>query len=123
MPRRIAGSGRREALKEAQRILSLVGLSERVTHRPGQLTGGGQQRVAIARAIANAPRVLLADEPTGNLDPRTADSVFDLLIELVRHERLSAVIATRNYELTRKMDRMLLLDKGSLVEQKSPDAL
>jgi lipoprotein-releasing system ATP-binding protein len=118
MPRRIAGINRSDALKEAQRLLSLVGLSERVTHRPAQLSGGEQQRVAIARAIANAPRVLLADEPTGNLDPRTADSVFDLLIELVRHEKLSALIATHNYELTRKMDRTLLLDKGSLVEHK-----
>ena len=118
MPRRISGSGRTEALKEAQRLLSLVGLSERLTHRPSQLSGGEQQRVAIARALANTPRVLLADEPTGNLDPRTADSVFDLLIELVRHEKLSALIATHNYELTKKMDRTLLLDKGSLVEHK-----
>jgi lipoprotein-releasing system ATP-binding protein len=88
-----------------------------MTHRPAQLSGGEQQRVAIARALANSPRVLLADEPTGNLDPRTADGVFDLLIEMVRGEGLSALIATHNHELSRKMDRTLLLDKGLLLEQ------
>ena len=119
MPCRIAGASRRPALEEARRLLSLVGLSERVSHRPAQLSGGEQQRVAIARALANSPRVLLADEPTGNLDPRTADGVFDLLIDLVRGERLSAVIATHNHDLTRKMDRTLLLDKGSLVERRA----
>ena len=119
MPRRIAGNRRKEAAAEARRLLSLVGLAERMTHRPAQLSGGEQQRVAIARALANSPRVLLADEPTGNLDPRTADVVFDLLIELVRREHLSALIATHNYELTRKMDRTLLLDKGTLVEHNS----
>jgi lipoprotein-releasing system ATP-binding protein len=93
-----------------------------MTHRPAQLSGGEQQRVAIARALANSPRVLLADEPTGNLDPRTAEGVFDLLIELVRGERLSAIIATHNYELTRKMDRTLLLEKGTLVEHTLPVA-
>jgi lipoprotein-releasing system ATP-binding protein len=118
MPCRIAGWTRQEASQQAKRLLSLVGLSERLTHRPAQLSGGEQQRVAIARALANSPRVLLADEPTGNLDPRTADGVFDLLIELVRQERLSALIATHNYELTKKMDRTLLLDKGTLVEHK-----
>ncbi len=117
MPRRIAGSSRGEAMDEARRLLGLVGLSERLTHRPAQLSGGEQQRVAIARALANSPRVLLADEPTGNLDPRTADAVFDMLIELVRREGLSALIATHNYELTRKMDRVLLLDKGGLLEK------
>ena len=115
----IAGNRRKEAAAEARRLLSLVGLAERMTHRPAQLSGGEQQRVAIARALANSPRVLLADEPTGNLDPRTADVVFDLLIELVRREHLSALIATHNYELTRKMDRTLLLDKGTLVEHNS----
>jgi lipoprotein-releasing system ATP-binding protein len=118
MPLRIAGTSRKLASEEASRLLSLVGLSERTSHRPAQLSGGEQQRVAIARALANSPRVLLADEPTGNLDPRTADGVFDLLIELVRGERRSALIATHNHELTRKMDRTLLLDKGSLIEQR-----
>lgn len=117
MPLRIAGVSRKAAAEEARRLLSLVGLSQRLTHRPAQLSGGEQQRVAIARALANAPRVLLADEPTGNLDPRTADGVFDMLIELVRGEGLSAVIATHNHDLTRKMDRTLLLDKGLLVER------
>ena len=119
MPLRIAGASREEALSEARRLLSLVGLAERVDHRPAQLSGGEQQRVAIARSLANRPRVLLADEPTGNLDPRTADGVFEMLIGLVRSEGLSALIATHNYDLSKKMDRTLLLDKGLLVERKA----
>ena len=117
MPRRIAGANRSESAGAARRLLELVGLAERVDHRPAQLSGGEQQRVAIARALANSPRVLLADEPTGNLDPRTADGVFDMLIALVRFEGLSALIATHNYELSKKMDRTLLLDKGTLAER------
>ncbi|HEX5281536.1 MAG TPA: ABC transporter ATP-binding protein [Micropepsaceae bacterium] len=117
MPLRIAGVSRKAAAEEARRLLSLVGLAERMTHRPAQLSGGEQQRVAIARALANSPRVLLADEPTGNLDPRTADGVFDMLIELVRGERLTALVATHNHELTRKMDRTLILDQGRIVER------
>ena len=117
MPRRIAGEDRAAAASEAKRLLALVGLAERVDHRPAQLSGGEQQRVAMARALANHPRVLLADEPTGNLDPKTADGVFEMLIALVRLERLSALIATHNYELSKKMDRALLLDKGTLVER------
>jgi lipoprotein-releasing system ATP-binding protein len=117
MPRRIAGADRGEAAAEARRLLALVGLSERVTHRPAQLSGGEQQRVAIARALANRPRVLLADEPTGNLDPRTSEGVFEMLIALVRSEGLSALIATHNYDLSKKMDRVLMLDKGLLVER------
>jgi lipoprotein-releasing system ATP-binding protein len=116
MPRRIAGFSRDDAAKEARRLLTMVGLAERLDHRPAQLSGGEQQRVAIARALANSPRVLLADEPTGNLDPRTADAVFDMLISLVRSENLSALIATHNYALSDKMDRTLQLDKGSLIE-------
>ena len=116
MPRRIAGESRDEAAKEARRLLTMVGLGERLDHRPSQLSGGEQQRVAIARALANSPRVLLADEPTGNLDPRTADAVFDMLIELVRSEKLAALIATHNYALSDKMDRTLQLDKGTLIE-------
>jgi lipoprotein-releasing system ATP-binding protein len=120
MPRRIAGFSREEAAKEAKRLLAMVGLAERVDHRPSQLSGGEQQRVAIARALANSPRVLLADEPTGNLDPRTADGVFDVLISLVRSENLSALIATHNYALSDKMDRTLQLEKGALVESTAP---
>jgi len=120
MPRRIAGQSRDEAATEARRLLTLVGLAERLDHRPTQLSGGEQQRVAIARALANAPRVLLADEPTGNLDPRTADAVFEELIKLVRSENLSALIATHNYALSDKMDRTLQLDKGTLVEATVP---
>jgi lipoprotein-releasing system ATP-binding protein len=116
MPRRISGESRESAAREASRLLTMVGLGERLGHRPSQLSGGEQQRVAIARALANSPRVLLADEPTGNLDPRTADAVFDVLISLVRSENLSALIATHNYALSDKMDRTLQLDKGALIE-------
>ncbi len=116
MPRRIAGESREAAAKEAMRLLGLVGLADRVEHRPAQLSGGEQQRVALARALANSPRVLLADEPTGNLDPKTADGMFEVLIQLVRSEGLSALVATHNYALSEKMDRTLLLEKGTLVE-------
>ncbi len=115
MPCRIAGVPRDGASKVAEHLLTEVGLKERVTHRPAQLSGGEQQRVAIARALANSPRVLLADEPTGNLDPKTADVVFDVLIALVRSQGLSALIATHNQALSEKMDRTLVLDKGALV--------
>jgi lipoprotein-releasing system ATP-binding protein len=117
MPRRIAGANREEAAAEARRLLAMVGLAERMDHRPAQLSGGEQQRVAMARALANRPRVLLADEPTGNLDTRTADGVFEMLISLVRSEGLSALIATHNYDLSKKMDRTLMLDKGVLAER------
>ena len=119
MPRRIAGEDRDAAAAEAKRLLALVGLSERLEHRPAQLSGGEQQRVAIARALANRPRVLLADEPTGNLDPNTADGVFQMLISIVRAEGLSALLATHNYALSGKMDRTFVLDKGRLVEARS----
>ena len=117
MPLRIAGQGRSAAQVEAKRLLGLVALGERLDHRPTQLSGGEQQRVAIARALANHPRVLLADEPTGNLDPGTADAVFQMLISIVRAEGLSALVATHNYALSAKMDRTLVLDKGRLVER------
>jgi lipoprotein-releasing system ATP-binding protein len=115
MPLRIAGATKAEAAREASRLLGLVGLSERMDHRPAQLSGGEQQRVAIARALANRPRVLLADEPTGNLDPGTADGVFQMLIALVHAEGLSALVATHNYALAEKMDRTFVLDQGRLV--------
>jgi len=116
MPRRIAGETRQAAAVEAARLLGQVGLAERFNHRPAQLSGGEQQRVAIARALANRPRVLLADEPTGNLDMHTADSVFDTLIALVRSKGLAALIATHNYALANRMDRTLVLSEGQLEE-------
>src|SRR4051812_47955615 len=115
IPQRIAGRGREEAHAEATRLLTDVGLASRLEHRPSQLSGGEQQRVAIARALANHPRLLLADEPTGNLDPRTAQGVFDLLIDLVRSESVAALIATHNPHLAARMDRALTLQEGRLV--------
>ncbi len=120
MPQRIAGKSRAVAEAEATRLLTLMGLEKRLTHRPAELSGGEQQRVAVARALANAPKVLLADEPTGNLDPRTAGGVFEALIGIVRAEGLAALIATHNYELARKMDRVLVLNEGRIVESR-PD--
>ncbi|HVW72879.1 MAG TPA: ABC transporter ATP-binding protein [Rhizomicrobium sp.] len=116
LPQMIAGKSRGEAAAEATRLLGLMGLAQRLTHRPSQLSGGEQQRVAIARALANAPRILLADEPTGNLDPRTASGVFDTLISVTRSEGLAALIATHNFELASRMDRALLLHQGRLIE-------
>lgn len=116
LPQRIAGRSRVEAEVNAKRLLVQLGLGDRLTHRPSQLSGGEQQRVAVARALANNPRILLADEPTGNLDPRTSGGVFDALVNLVRSEGLAALIATHNLELAAKMDRALVLHEGRLVE-------
>jgi lipoprotein-releasing system ATP-binding protein len=116
LPQRIAGRSRVEAEVNAKRLLVQLGLGDRLTHRPSQLSGGEQQRVAVARALANNPRILLADEPTGNLDPRTSGGVFDALVHLVRSEGLAALIATHNLELAAKMDRALVLHEGRLVE-------
>jgi lipoprotein-releasing system ATP-binding protein len=116
MPQLIAGRSTLAAEAEAKRLLGLMGLSERLTHRPAQLSGGEQQRVAIARALANHPRVLLADEPTGNLDPRTAAGVFDALVAVVRKEGTAALIATHNLDLAAKMDRALILHEGKLLD-------
>jgi lipoprotein-releasing system ATP-binding protein len=116
LPQMIAGKSRAEAAKEAARLLTELGLGQRLTHRPSQLSGGEQQRVAIARALANSPRILLADEPTGNLDPKTAGGVFDSLIAITRAQGLAALIATHNFELASRMDRALLLHQGKLVE-------
>ena len=115
LPQMIAGKSRADAAVEAARLLGVLGLGKRLTHRPSQLSGGEQQRVAIARALANKPRILLADEPTGNLDPKTAGGVFDALIEIVRAEGLAALIATHKFELAARMDRALLLHQGKLV--------
>ena len=115
MPQMIAGKGRAEAGEEAKRLLTALGLGARLRHRPAQLSGGEQQRVAIARALANKPRILLADEPTGNLDPKTAGGVFDALLQITRAEGLAALIATHNFGLAARMDRSLLLHEGRLV--------
>jgi lipoprotein-releasing system ATP-binding protein len=112
----IAGRTRTAAALEATRLLEVLGLGSRLNHRPSQLSGGEQQRVAIARALANKPQLLLADEPTGNLDPRTAGGVFDALIAITRSQGLGALIATHNFELASRMDRVLSLHEGKLVE-------
>jgi len=114
LPQLIAGRKKREAEEEAKRLLSALGLGERVDHQPGQLSGGEQQRTAIARALANGPKVLLADEPTGNLDPKTSDVVFDALLELVRNEGLTALIATHDQRLASRMDRTLVIKDQKL---------
>jgi len=115
IPQMIAGRSRREAAIRAGELLANVGLSQRADHRPGRLSGGEQQRVAIVRAIANAPRVLLADEPTGNLDPGTAAGVYTTLMKLVRETGLAVLMATHNPELAARMDRIVRLQDGLLV--------
>jgi lipoprotein-releasing system ATP-binding protein len=117
MPQMIAGVKRRDAAKRAMELLDLVGLQPRADHRPARLSGGEQQRVAILRAIANQPKLLLGDEPTGNLDHTTADEVTAVLLDLVRRTGLAALIATHNLELARKMDRILTLQDGTVTEQ------
>jgi lipoprotein-releasing system ATP-binding protein len=116
MPQMIRGLKRSEASKRAKELLAYLGLDARVTHRPAELSGGEQQRVAIARAVANAPRVLFADEPTGNLDPHTADHVFQALMQLVRATQVAMLIATHNMELAGRMDRRVSLDNGQVIE-------
>ncbi len=115
LPQMIAGRSRRDARQRATELIESVGLRDRASHRPARLSGGEQQRVAIARALANGPRLLLADEPTGNLDSHTAEDVFGLLIEFVRESGLAAVIATHNLELASKMDWVVRLEDGKLV--------
>jgi len=115
LPQMIAGESRAQASERARELLARLGLEARAEHRPGKLSGGEQQRVAIARAMANRPAVLLADEPTGNLDPATADAVFDELLALVRHAGLAALIATHNPALAQRMDRLLALEGGVVV--------
>lgn len=115
LPQLIAGAGKRQADAEARRLLSLMGLGERLVHQPGQLSGGEQQRTAIARALANRPKILLADEPTGNLDPKTSDVVFDALLALVRGEGLAALVATHDQRLAARMDRVMMIRDQRLV--------
>jgi lipoprotein-releasing system ATP-binding protein len=114
MPLRIAGKSKKEARARAAKLLDQMGLAERLEHQPAQMSGGEQQRVAIARALANEPRVVLADEPTGNLDPATSESVFKALYELCRVEGVAALVATHNMELARFMDRVFGLKDGHL---------
>jgi lipoprotein-releasing system ATP-binding protein len=116
LPQMIRGLGRKQAMERSTQLLTYLGLGKRAGHRPGELSGGEQQRVAIARAVANSPRVLLADEPTGNLDPHTADHVFGALTDLVRLSGLAALIATHNLDLARRMDRRVTLRDGKIVE-------
>jgi len=116
LPQMIRGLPRKETIQRSKEILAYLGLGDRVTHRPAELSGGEQQRVAIARAVANAPRVLFADEPTGNLDPHTADHVFNALMQLVKATRVAMLIATHNMDLAGKMDRRVSLAEGRVIE-------
>ncbi|MGD0632708.1 MAG: ABC transporter ATP-binding protein [Beijerinckiaceae bacterium] len=116
LPQMIGGLSRKEAGRRAGELLDYMGLSQRGSHRPPELSGGEQQRVAIARAVANSPSVLLADEPTGNLDPKTADNVFDVLNALVKATGLAALVATHNLDLARRMSRRVTLRDGQITE-------
>jgi len=117
LPMRMAGRSQAEARARAEEMLGRLGLAERLSHQPGQLSGGEQQRVAIARALANSPRLLLADEPTGNLDPATSQAVFQALHDLVRETGVGALIATHNMELAGHMDRVFAIKDGHLEER------
>ena len=119
LPQLIAGISAKKAREKAQWLLSRLGLEKRFKHRPSELSGGEQQRVAIARALANTPKLLLADEPTGNLDPRTAEVVFSELLNIVKETKLSAFIATHNFELADKMDRKVSLRDGRLIDMRA----
>ena len=114
LPQLANGASQKAARARAAELLDLVGLSARAGHRPAAMSGGEQQRVAFCRALANQPRVLLADEPTGNLDPGTSDQVFGVLMDLVRSSGLSALIATHNLDLAARMDRVLHLEDGAV---------
>ena len=116
LPQRIRGLARRTAEERASELLTFLGLGERLDHLPGELSGGEQQRVAIGRAVANGPRLLLADEPTGNLDPQTAQHVFGTLMALARASGLAALIATHNLDLARQMDRQVTIRDGLVVK-------
>ncbi|MFQ0813084.1 ABC transporter [Brucella anthropi] len=116
MPQMIRGLSKKAAAERAQQLLEYMKIGKRASHRPSELSGGEQQRVAIARAVANAPLVLLADEPTGNLDPTTSSYVFGALEALVRQSGLAALIATHNHELARRMDRRVTLKDGKVVD-------
>lgn len=119
LPQLIAGVGMAEAKAKAEWLLKRLGLEKRFKHRPAEMSGGEQQRVAIARALANAPKLLLADEPTGNLDPKTAEIVFGELLSIVKETGLSALIATHNFDLADQMDRKVRLEEGKLVDMRA----
>ncbi len=116
LPQMIAGKSRSDAAVRSSELLSGLGLAHRLDHRPAQMSGGEQQRTAICRALANRPKLILADEPTGNLDPKTSEHVFQELIGLFKREGVAALIATHNLELASRMDRVLRLDNGLLIE-------
>jgi lipoprotein-releasing system ATP-binding protein len=116
IPQMIRGVPRRAGEERARQLLGMMGLGERLTHQPSQLSGGEQQRTAIARALANSPRLLLADEPTGNLDPETSAHVFHELLELIQHTGVAALMATHNLSLAARMHRVLRLERGQLIE-------
>lgn len=114
IPQLVAGVSKKDASERAEELLEKMGLSERLTHLPSELSGGEQQRVAIARAIANRPRLILADEPTGNLDEKTGNGVMDILLDLSKQEGISALIATHNNMLAQRMDRVIVLKNGEI---------
>ena len=116
IPQLIAGLNKTEAINRSKSLLDMVGLSERLNHRPSRLSGGEQQRVAIVRSIANVPRVVLADEPTGTLDPKTSFSVFEQLHEIIRMSNIAMLVATHKIELADKMDRKVSMNKGKIIE-------
>ncbi len=115
LPQMANGVGQATARKEAERLLTIMGLKDRIDHQPGQMSGGEQQRVAIARAMANKPSIILADEPTGNLDPATSGNVFQSLFDLTRTEGVAALVATHNMNLTTYMDRVVTVRDGAIV--------
>ena len=119
LPQLIAGKSMKQAKEKAEWLLKRLGLEKRFKHRPAELSGGEQQRVAIARALANAPKLLLADEPTGNLDPKTSEIVFAELLAIVKETGLSALIATHNFELADRMDRKVKLQEGKLIDMRA----
>ncbi len=123
LPQLIAGVSMKTAREKAEWLLKRLGLEKRFKHRPAEMSGGEQQRVAIARALANSPKLLLADEPTGNLDPKTAEIVFSELLAIVKETGLSALIATHNFELADRMDRKVKLEDGKLIDQRAAMAV
>ena len=116
LPQLIAGKKEKDAREFARWLLKKMGLEKRLQHRPSEMSGGEQQRVAIARALANTPKLLLADEPTGNLDPKTSEVVFNELLSIVKETGLSALVATHNFDLADRMDRKVRLEEGKLID-------